>query len=113
MPPGRPALLRASCNSRIIVELVVPYHVVEGPVIYVLERSAQRVFGGFAYAATSFLKVPSFTARIYELLAECVLLHISAERARSFLVISTPAAREGLGVELEDKPPIDWVPFFQ
>src|SRR5262245_55292819 len=105
MSPWRAALLGAAGNFRIVVELVVPDHVVERAVVDLVERRADRVRDGVAGAPGPRLQGLVGAAGEGELLAPLlVALHAAAEDA-GLLGVGT-AMRKRLGVELEHEPPV-------
>src|SRR5258707_12778021 len=105
MPPGRPALLRASGDLGIVVKLVVPDDVKVVAVIDLIECSSDRIVGRVAGAAAAFHQRRVFAAGDDILLAEALIgLDVAPEEA---LPLLPAAGGERSGIELEYKPPID------
>jgi hypothetical protein len=101
----------ASFDGGIIIELIIPYYIVEIAVIYLVERSTQWVGCSIAYTAASLLEGLGFIAGIRKLLTEGVILDVTTKHAFSLLAVST--TREGFGIEFENEPPVDRMAFFQ
>src|SRR5215831_10646215 len=105
MRPGGCAKRATARDIGVVVELVIPDHVVEGRVVDLLKGRSHRVLRAVPEAVRSFPEsLPA--SRIEVLLAKLgILLHVPAEDAvaRS----ATPATGKRLGIELEDKPPFN------
>src|SRR5216683_140138 len=88
------------------VKLIVPEHVKELAVVYLVKRGPHRVRPGVANTASAFLKAVVNAAGIGELLAELfVRLNRAAKWACSLSAFT--AARKGTCVEFEHEPPVD------
>src|SRR5260370_13681484 len=112
MAPGRTTFLGASRDFRIVVKLIIPDHVVEGAVVHLVERGSDGVCRCIACTIASLFKGRILTASKNELLAErLVVLHFAAKQACSLCYSAT--ARKGSGIELKNKPPVDWMSFCQ
>ena len=111
MPPGTATFLLAPLDYWIIIELVVPDHIVERIIVDFVEGCTNRVRRRVARATVSLLQRRDFAACKDKLLAETALFFVvlwrAAERARP---CRPSAFREGRGVEFENKPPVNLFP---
>src|SRR5438876_103803 len=106
MAPRRAALLVAAVDRGIVIELVVPNHIVKRAVVDLVERGADRIGVGVAGAGTSLLQRRLVARGIDKLLAEeLIVLDVAAEGAHALALPG--AARERTGVEFENEPPGD------
>src|SRR6266404_1958865 len=104
MPPRSAATGRASLDLRIVIELIVPDHIIERVVVYLVEGRSDRITSGVTQAIISLLQGVSFAARIDELLAVCsIVLHLTAEWTSSGRCAA--AFRETCRIKFEHKPP--------
>src|SRR5260370_4890631 len=108
MAPRCDAFLGASVNLGIVVKLVVPDYIVEGPVINLVEGGSQRVGRGVAHTIAAQLKYIMLAAGVGKLLAERFVarggLHAAAERARPARPCDAP--RQKMRLRLAYQPPI-------
>src|ERR1700687_2131609 len=103
--------IAAGWDLGVLVELIVPHHIVEGAIVDFIKCRTHRIVGCIASASASRLKRLGITAGPCELLAEgCPgRLHLPTEHACSGSAGGAPWKRGR--IELEYEPPIDGVPF--
>src|SRR5271157_903676 len=110
MPPRSAAFLAASLYFRVVVKLVVPNNVVKRAAINFGIGRANWVRCCIACTTASHLERRRLAACVDKLLAKrLVMLHFTTKRARSRCPAC--AARELRGIEFENKPPINRMPF--
>jgi hypothetical protein len=96
----------------IIVELVIPHDVVEGPVVNFINPRTDGVSYSVACAVASLLKFFVLAARIDVLLAgHCMFQNLATKRAYPVGISGTPWERRT--VELEYESPIDRIALLQ
>src|SRR5262249_28653494 len=105
--PGGAARLRAADDRRIVVELVIPHDEVQVGFVDGGKGGAERIGCRRPDTAATFLQPRHSATRIHELLAKLVRLDRATERTR--LRRSIAAAGKRLRVELENKPPVNWL----
>src|SRR6266852_6119268 len=96
--PRSATLLGTSADHGIIIELIIPDHVVERPVVYFVECCSDRISSGVAHTIASPVKRGRFATRIDELLAEAVMLWFAAKRALSTDVEAATRTRPLMGL---------------
>jgi hypothetical protein len=79
----------------------------ECAVVDLIERRAHGVNGRLPQAAPTFLEVIIPAAGVDKLLAFRIRLDLAAKGAGSGLIVGKTTFGKSLGIELEDKPPID------
>src|SRR5262252_1626354 len=108
MRPWRLAegLVLAGREIWIVVELIVPEHVIVSAVVDLIEGCADRIFRGVADADISRPQGRMAFVRKHELLAEIfrIGLRRAAKQARS---CCAPALRKRFGAQFEREPPVD------
>ena len=105
MAPGRAAAIVAPLDGRIPVELVIPDDVIERAVIDRIEGGSHGIGHTATETPAAFLECRFFVARENELLTGRIVLNDASEWT-GLKPFSVPAAGKGLGIELEDEPPI-------
>ena len=110
MAPRRTTFLVATVDRGIVIELIVPDHIVKRAVVDLVESGADRIGVSVAGADASLLQRRLVTRSIDKLLTEkLIVLNVAAEGAHA---LAWPgAARERSGVEFEDEPPGDGMSF--
>ncbi|AAQ57850.1 hypothetical protein CV_0171 [Chromobacterium violaceum ATCC 12472] len=102
----------AGGDGRIVVELVVPHHVVQRAVVDLAEGGPHRVGRGVADAAAALCQAGLAAAGVHVLLAEALAAGIALRAAAELAAVHpgrSAAAGEGGGIELEREPPVDRV----
>ena len=99
-------------THRVPIELIVPNHVKQVVIVYLVERSAKGIAGGVAGATPALLQLMIHAAGVGVLLAEVVVrLHRAAKRTGALTLRA--AACKRLGIEFENKPPVGGLTGFQ